>query len=133
MAELWEYQKRPTEKWTSIQLFKNSKRKYNSYIYYLELKPSYQGIHRRHSTAHGTNNEYSYRPNYIQCFWKVKIQRMNCKDCSDKLTLNIVEDKYKEIILNETFKLIKTIEKVSKSQIKSIKTMFLIEDDACIY
>eukprot|EP00826_Nyctotherus_ovalis_P046605 TRINITY_DN5287_c0_g1_i3.p3 TRINITY_DN5287_c0_g1~~TRINITY_DN5287_c0_g1_i3.p3 ORF type:complete len:112 (+),score=8.04 TRINITY_DN5287_c0_g1_i3:72-407(+) len=59
-------------------------------------------------------------------FWKAKIERMNCKDNTEKLELEKDEEECKAILEREANKLISVIASTSKAHISSIKVLFVI-------
>ena len=62
----------------------------------------------------------------IKEFWKVKIERVNCKDNSLKLPLDTNEEDYKPVLELEANKLIKVISTTSKSEVNGIRVLFVI-------
>lgn len=116
-----------------MQLFKNPTKAFIPYIYYLELKLLPSSSNKKCSAKRGSLNEINIALNYQKSCWKVKIERLNFKDNTEKLPLDITESAYEGLILNEAAKLLKLIERVGKSQLKSMRTFFLINNVECTF
>lgn len=139
MAELWEFQEKPPYHFVSAQLFASSTRQLLPFLFYFESSPLLLGASKYSVDEVSYDKSVNARSALFakqerdaiqnsRRYWKVRIGRVNGKDCTEKIQLNEEDEEYKEAIELETGKLIRIIEKTSKSQVNTIKAIFVIDN-----
>ena len=116
---MWKCQGKVPYKFVSVQLFKNPVRQFLPFLFYFELSPLLLA-EKKYNTNPTINDEG-------RKYWKVKIERVNNEDNTNVMELTKNDEQYKEIIEAETEKVIKVIERTSKSQVILIRLIYIIK------
>ena len=120
ISDLWECQKKMPFHFTSLQLYKNPSNEFLPFIYQIVIKNSSLASNRKEN------------PTVVE-FNKIKIQRLNCEDSTEKILLDNNEEKYKIAMDEEANKVIGIIENVKKSKVVYIEILFVINNTNSLY
>ncbi len=131
IAELWEYQEKDSSlfKLTSVQLFQNPIKRFEPFVYGVAVEfasPSQKTLAKEKEKSKSKPNSRLLRSSR---FWRVRIERVNCKDWSHEEPLTESETRsYVPKILQAVDTLADVVQRVSKKRARKVLARFAVFD-----
>lgn len=121
VADLWKCQRSFPFRFVSAQLFQSPLKNFLPFLFYFEMKPqSFTGNRTLKCDELISSSEYE------KSFWKVRIDRVNGKEHIEELAKK--ERTYTVLIEAATDRLIRVIEKNSRSRVLFMRIVFAVSN-----